>query len=64
MIPSLSHITLMCQDLDRAEVRLVGVPGGRKTYDSGTGSFSLSPERSFNLGGIWIAPMQGAPRPS
>jgi len=64
MIQGLSHITLICADLDRAEDLLVGVLGGRKTYDSGMGSFSLSPERFFDLGGLWIATMQGAALPT
>jgi catechol 2,3-dioxygenase-like lactoylglutathione lyase family enzyme len=64
MIEGLSHITLICADLDRTEVLLVSVLGATKTYDSGTEAFSLSPERFFDLGGLWIATMQGDPLPS
>jgi catechol 2,3-dioxygenase-like lactoylglutathione lyase family enzyme len=64
VITGVSHITLICANLDRAEALLVGVLGGRKTYDSGADSFSLSPERFFDLGGVWIATMQGASLPA
>ncbi len=44
---------------------LVGVFGARKVYDSGSDTFSLSPERFFLVSDsdIWIATMQGEPLP-
>ncbi len=36
--------------------------GAREIYDSrATGEFSLSREKFFELGGVWIAAMQGEP---
>ena len=75
-IKGLSHITLICQDLDRMEAILVGVLRARRIYDSGTETFSLSQERFFLVGdgdpqdggaddlkGVWIAIMKGDPLP-
>lgn len=61
MIEGLSHITLICRDLDRMETILTGVLGAEKVYDSGAQSFSLAPERFFLIGGVWVAIMQGEP---
>jgi fosfomycin resistance protein FosX len=64
MIEGLSHITLVVRDLDRAEAMLTTVLDARKLYDSGERTFSLSPERFFDVGGVWVAIMQGEPLPS
>ena len=42
---------------------LTGVLGARKVYDSGAETFSLSKERFFLLGDLWIAVMEGEPAP-
>lgn len=59
MIQGLSHITLITRDLDRMEEILVGILDARKVYDSGDKTFSVSPERFFLIGTIWIAIMEG-----
>jgi len=61
MITGLSHITFIVRDLDRMEQILTTVFDARKLYDSGPDSFSLSPERFFDIGGVWVAAMQGDP---
>ncbi len=67
-IKGLSHITLVCEDLDRMETVLVQVLRAKRIYDSGKDTFSLSEERFFLIGdgdpqdesdGIWIAIMKG-----
>ncbi|MDO5612374.1 MAG: FosX/FosE/FosI family fosfomycin resistance hydrolase [Paracoccus sp. (in: a-proteobacteria)] len=63
MITGLSHITLACRDLDRMAANLTSVPGAQQVYDSGDRRFSLSRERFFVAGGLWIAVMQGDPLP-
>lgn len=55
----LSHITFIVRDLDRMEEILTKVLDARKVYDSGEKTFSLSPERFFDVGGVWVAVMQG-----
>ena len=61
MVQGLSHITFIVKDLDRMEEVLTTVLGARKIYDSGEGSFSLSRERFFDIGGVWVATMEGEP---
>ncbi|MDO5603966.1 MAG: FosX/FosE/FosI family fosfomycin resistance hydrolase [Paracoccus sp. (in: a-proteobacteria)] len=63
MITGLSHMTFICRDLDRMTAILTSVLGAQQVYDSGENTFSLSRERFFVAGGLWIAVMQGAPLP-
>jgi catechol 2,3-dioxygenase-like lactoylglutathione lyase family enzyme len=63
-INGLSHITFVVRDLDRMEQFLTTILGARKVYDSGSETFSLSKERFFLVGQIWIATMEGEPLPS
>jgi catechol 2,3-dioxygenase-like lactoylglutathione lyase family enzyme len=64
MIEGLSHITFIVSDLDRMEEILTTVLDARKVYDSGDATYSLSKERFFDIGGIWIATMEGEPMPN
>ena len=59
MIDGLSHITLIVSDLDKMEVILMKVLDAKKIYDSGDRTYSMSKERFFNIGGIWVATMEG-----
>lgn len=59
MIDGLSHITFIVSDLDKMEVILMKVLDAKKIYDSGDRTYSLSKERFFNIGGIWVATMEG-----
>ena len=61
MIEGLSHITFIVKDLERMKLLLVGALGGKEVYDSGEKQFSLSREKFFEVGGIWIAVMEGDP---
>ena len=64
VIEGLSHLTFIVGDLDRMEHLLTTVFDARKIYDSGEGTFSLSKERYFDIGGLWIGTMEGEPLPS
>ena len=64
MIDGLSHLTFIVRDLDRMETLLTTVLAAQKIYDSGAGTVSISRERFFMAGGIWIATMEGEPLPS
>ncbi len=55
MVEGLSHITLVVSDLDKTEEMLTTVLDATKIYDSGDKTFSLSKERFFDIGGIWVA---------
>jgi len=59
VIEGLSHITFIVSDLDRMEKLLTEVFDARKIYDSGDQTFSLSKERFFDIGGVWLAIMEG-----
>lgn len=61
MIQGLSHMTFITADLDRMEKLLIQVFDAQKIYDSGDQTFSLSEERFFQIGDIWIAIMKGDP---
>lgn len=59
MIEGLSHITLITKDLARMTAIIEGALGGREIYSSGDDTFSLSREKFFDVGGLWIAVMEG-----
>ncbi|WP_262029131.1 FosX/FosE/FosI family fosfomycin resistance hydrolase [Microvirga sp. Mcv34] len=63
MIEGLSHITLITRDLDRMTAIVQGALGGREIYASGDDTFSLSREKFFDVGGLWIAVMEGESLP-
>jgi fosfomycin resistance protein FosX len=64
MIQGLSHMTFIVRDLDRMETLLTSVLGAKKVYDSGDQTFSLSKERFFAVGDLWLVAMEGDPLPS
>jgi catechol 2,3-dioxygenase-like lactoylglutathione lyase family enzyme len=57
----ISHITFIVRDLDRMAAFLCKGLGAREVYDSAGGNYSLSREKFFVLGGIWLAAMEGDP---
>ena len=59
MVQGLSHMTFIVSDLDKMERMLTTVLEAKKIYDSGDKTFSLSKERFFDVGGIWVAIMEG-----
>jgi fosfomycin resistance protein FosX len=61
---SLSHVTFIVRDLDKMTRIIVDVLGGREVYASGAKQHSISPEKFFDVGGLWIAIMQGDPLPT
>jgi fosfomycin resistance protein FosX len=63
MIEGLSHITLITKDLARMTAIIEGALGGREIYSSGDDTFSLSREKFFDVGGLWIAVMEGESLP-
>ncbi|WP_428512518.1 FosX/FosE/FosI family fosfomycin resistance hydrolase [Roseovarius sp.] len=61
MSSGLSHITFICADLDRMQRVLEEVLEARCVYASGADQFSLSEERFFMVGDLWVAIMKGEP---
>jgi fosfomycin resistance protein FosX len=60
----ISHLTFIVSDLENMSRIIVDVLGGREVYAGGTKQHSLSPEKFFDVGGLWIAIMQGDPLPT
>ncbi|MCB8823077.1 FosX/FosE/FosI family fosfomycin resistance hydrolase [Microvirga rosea] len=63
MIEGLSHITLITRDLARMGQIIETVLDGREVYASGEETFSLSREKFYLAGGLWIAIMEGESLP-
>jgi hypothetical protein len=57
----ISHLTFICLDLEEMARVLVDGLGACEVYDSRAEHFSLSREKFFLLGGVWIAVMEGGP---
>lgn len=63
MIEGISHITFIVENLERMSEIITEGLGGKEVYYSGDKAFSLSPEKFFVLGNVWIAVMKGASLP-
>lgn len=61
MSSGLSHMTFIVRDLDKMTRILTDVLKAKEVYDSGQDTFSLSEEKFFLVGEVWIAIMKGAP---
>jgi catechol 2,3-dioxygenase-like lactoylglutathione lyase family enzyme len=60
-IRGISHLTFIVRDVERTSKLLREALGASEVYDSGDRQFSLSREKFFLLGGVWLAVMQGEP---
>jgi fosfomycin resistance protein FosX len=58
-VTSLSHVTLIVGDLDRSARLWRDGLGATEVYSSSGKTFSLSQEKFFLLGGVWVALMCG-----
>ena len=59
MIKGISHITFIVKDLDKTTNFLKKIFEAKIIYDSGDKQFSLSEERFFLIGNVWIVIMRG-----
>ncbi|CAM4224102.1 FosX/FosE/FosI family fosfomycin resistance thiol transferase [Erysipelothrix inopinata] len=59
MIEGISHLTFIVKDLDKAKAFFEGVFGAKEVYSSDGKYFSISEEKFFLIGDIWICAMQG-----
>jgi catechol 2,3-dioxygenase-like lactoylglutathione lyase family enzyme len=55
----LSHLTFIVEDLTRMRRFLCEGLGAEEVYDSAGHDFSLSREKFFLLGGLWLAAIEG-----
>ncbi len=60
-VQGISHITFIVRDLERMALFLCTGLGASEVYDSHNQNFSLSREKFFLLGGVWLAAMEGEP---
>jgi catechol 2,3-dioxygenase-like lactoylglutathione lyase family enzyme len=60
-VRGVSHLTFIVRDLDRTSELFRSALGASEVYDSADRQFSLSREKFFLLGGVWLAFMQGEP---
>ena len=58
-IQGVSHLTFVVRNLDRMAAFLCEGLGASEVYDSAAKNFSLSREKFFVLGGVWLAAMEG-----
>jgi len=58
-IHGLRHITFICKNLDKMANLLKTVFDAEEIYSSDDKNFSLSKEKFFLIGNIWIATMEG-----
>ncbi len=63
-IEGLSHITLIVSDLERMAKLMRDVLQATVIYSSGADTFSHSREMFFDVGGVWVAVMEGEAPPS
>ncbi|WP_442581503.1 FosX/FosE/FosI family fosfomycin resistance hydrolase [Mesorhizobium sp. ASY16-5R] len=64
MVEGLSHMTFVVRNLDRMSRILTEVLGAEQVYSSGGDTFSLSREKFFLIGDLWIAIMEGEALPA
>ena len=64
MISGLSHLTLITHDLGKMSRIMIDVLGGKEIYDSAAKNFSISHEKFFMVGDVWVVIMEGASLPS
>ncbi|MGU4079898.1 fosfomycin resistance hydrolase FosH [Pseudomonas aeruginosa] len=60
-ILGISHLTFVVRDVERTARLVCEGLGAEEVYDSKAKNFSLSREKFFLLGGVWLAFMEGVP---
>ena len=60
-IQELSHITLIVKDIQKTAKVFCDVFGAQEIYDSKNKNYSVSREKYFLVGNIWIVLMEGEP---
>lgn len=63
MIEGISHVTFIVRDLERMTMFLATVFDAEEVYSSGDVTFSISREKFFMIGGVWVAIMEGESLP-
>lgn len=61
MIDAISHLTFIVKDLNRGKEFFEKIFGAKEVYSSGDKTFSLSREKFFLIGEVWVCIMEGTP---
>lgn len=61
MINGISHITFIVKDLEKTTAFLQTIFDAKEIYSSGERQFSLSREKFFLIGSVWLCIMEGDP---
>ena len=64
MVEGISHITFLVKDLELATNFFMKIFDAEEIYSSRSMQFSLSPEKYFMIGNIWICIMVGESSPT
>lgn len=59
VLEGLSHMTFIVRDLEKATLFFERIFDAKEVYSSGEDTFSLSREKFFLVGDLWIAIMEG-----
>ncbi len=60
-IRGISHITLLCENIERSAQLFCALFGAVEVYSSEKKNFSIAKEKFLLIEGLWIALMQGQP---
>ena len=60
-IKGLSHVTLICKNLNKSAKIFTELFDAIEVYSSEQKNFSISQEKFFLIGDLWIALMEGSP---
>ena len=58
-ISGISHITFVCKNLERSAKMFEDLFGAKQVYSSDGENYSISNEKFFLIGDLWIALMEG-----
>ena len=58
-IQGISHITFVVRDLEKMATFLCKGLSATEGYDNSAKSYSISREKFYMLGGVWLAAMEG-----
>ena len=61
MPTNISHMTFIVKDLEKASLFFTKIFDAKEIYSSGEDTFSVSKEKYFLIGELWICIMEGTP---
>ena len=62
MIQGISHVTIIVKDLEKTARLFCDGLGAKEIYDSKEKNYSISREKFFTLGEVWLVAIEGEPQ--